>query len=223
MIEKQQCMNNDLQLIIFIGGVGIKIHSKYIDRIVSKSLDINYENSYINVDHDTFTLKDNYTNCLDGYYKLGLKIYEENKKELIEIIKKYKKITLVCGLGGSCGTAGLIYLSRLAKSLGLNCDAILSTPFKFEGERKFSNSQTALNEAQLDNCIIINSDKFYNDTKKSKILKGTCGISYEEIDGIFCKYLDLYETKIINNEKILTDDFDREYNNFLEIIKEKYK
>ncbi len=206
----------DSQLMIFIGGAGIKIHSKYRNRIALKALDIHDENSYMNENHNTLILKNNDTNYLDGYYKLGLKRYEDNKKELIEIIKKYKKITIVCGLGGSCGTAGLIYLSRLAKDLGVNCDAIISTPFKFEGERKYSDSQLALKEAQLNHCITINLDKFYNDIKKSKIVKGTCGTIFEEIDEIFCKYLDLYETKIINNEEIIMDDFDKEYNHFLE-------
>lgn len=192
---------NDCAL-IFIGGSGHAIIRKYKGELGHMLI---YDGCCIITEDDKFDhyfLKDNYFH-LDGGYRFHLKIYEDNSDVLRLIISKYKKIVIICGLGGINGTVGLIYLSNLAKEMNISCDAIVSLPFSFEGKKRMKDAKEALSMAKLDRCYIIFSDKIRTiiDPKTSMV-----DIWSKYIDNLFIKYIQVYEEKVLNGKELTNED-----------------
>ena len=187
-------------VLIFIGGSGSNLIKKYKGKL--NNILICDDNNHTCKGYDYYLLKDNYAH-LDGGYKFHLKIYEDNNDALRPIISKYKRIVLICGLGGINGTAGIIYLSDLANDMNISCDAIVSMPFSFEGKKRTKYAKDALSMAKLDRCYIIFLDKI-RDISDSKTSLADYWSKY--IDNLFIKYIETYEKKVLNGKELTNED-----------------
>lgn len=216
-MTKQNKIDN--LLLIFLGGSGNSLLKKYSGKETLNSINIQNEGCQKDKDINILELKNNYENYLDGYYQLELKRFEDNRNLLIEVISKYKNILLIAGLGGSVGTAGIIFLSKLAKESNINCDAIVTKPFRFEGKRRIKYAKEAIEQAEVKEIISLDYDAFQERTRY-RLKKGTdCRLSFNDLDSILIKYIDNYVVKYLNEQN---DDI-REYEKIIEEFLEEEK
>lgn len=91
----------------------------------------------------------------------GRKAAEESEKDLIEKIKGTDLVFVTAGMGGGTGTGASPVIAKLAKEAGALVIAVVSTPFKHEGNLKLEKALGGIKELQdhADALIIIDNNK----------------------------------------------------------------
>lgn len=75
--------------------------------------------------------------------EIGMKAFEESQDKIEYCIAKYKKICLVCGLGGGIGTGICPSLFELIQKHDIEVSAFVTLPFKFEAITRKANANSA--------------------------------------------------------------------------------
>lgn len=205
------------QLTIFIGGAGKSILSKYKGDL--NCICISNSTILKSKKERKFIVLDEFGNYLDGggiNYKIHIEGYKKKEKDIIKHLNNKKNVLIVCGLGGIYGTAGFLYLSNLCEKLKINCNAILSTPFSFEGKARCSAAQESLNVCKCKNTIIINMEKYKKKIFDKEVKEGTVCNYFPYIDNLFINYLDKYEYFYINEDRLYGENFINKINKELE-------
>jgi len=92
---------------------------------------------------------------------LGKRAAEENKDELLEIVKGSDMVFITCGLGGGTGSGASPVIAEIAKSLGILTVVVVTTPFSFEGAQRKKIADEALSnlKGKTDSLLVISNDK----------------------------------------------------------------
>src|SRR3989344_6051369 len=67
---------------------------------------------------------------------LGKAAAEENKEEIVALLKGSDMVFITCGLGGGTGSGAVSVVTQIAKELGILTIAVVTTPFYFEGAQR---------------------------------------------------------------------------------------
>lgn len=98
----------------------------------------------------------------------------ENLDNINEVLSKNTKMVfLTAGMGGGTGTGAAPVIARAARELGILTVAIVTIPFKFEGQLRIHQAIEGINElrAYVDSLLVINNEKLreiYGDLKLSE-------------------------------------------------------
>jgi cell division protein FtsZ len=97
--------------------------------------------------------------------EIGRKAAMENIEEIKDVLSrnKTKMVFIAAGLGGGTGTGATPIIAKEAKEMGLLTVAIVTLPFKDEGEEPYKRAVDGLLNlrSQVDSLLIINSQKLY--------------------------------------------------------------
>ncbi len=95
----------------------------------------------------------------------------DNIKEILSV--NTKMVFITAGMGGGTGTGAAPVIAKVAKDLGLLTVAIVTIPFRFEGQQRINQAIQGINELQqyVDSLLVINNEKLrevYGDLKLSE-------------------------------------------------------
>lgn len=93
---------------------------------------------------------------------MGMQATEESIEEIKNILGKNTKMVFVtAGMGGGTGTGGAPVVAKIAKEMGILTVAIVTTPFSFEGKRKFNQAIAGIEKLKqcVDTILVISNDK----------------------------------------------------------------
>lgn len=93
--------------------------------------------------------------------EVGASAVEENREELLEVIKDADMVFVTCGMGGGTGTGAAPIIAEMAKSQGILTVGVVTKPFQFEGKPRMNNAQSGIEKLKenVDTLIVIPNDK----------------------------------------------------------------
>ncbi len=94
--------------------------------------------------------------------EVGREAALDSLDEIREVLDTGTKMVFVtAGMGGGTGTGAAPVIARIAKELGILTVAIVTIPFRFEGEQRFKQALDGINELKehVDSLLIINNEK----------------------------------------------------------------
>ena len=97
-------------------------------------------------------------------HEVGQKAAEESKEMLANFIKEKDLIFITAGMGGGTGTGAAPVVAQVAKELGKLTVAFVTTPFKFEGEKRMRNAEIGIANLRkhVDSIIIVPNEQLVN-------------------------------------------------------------
>lgn len=92
-----------------------------------------------------------------GVPDMGEKAAVESKDEIKELLKGTDMVFITAGMGGGTGTGAAPVVAEIAKSEGVLTVAVVTTPFAFEGKKKFELAQMGIAKLRdnVDTLILI--------------------------------------------------------------------
>jgi cell division protein FtsZ len=106
--------------------------------------------------------------------EIGRQAALENIDEINDVLSKNTKmIFLTAGMGGGTGTGAAPVIAKAAQDLGILTVAIVTIPFRFEGQQRINQAIEGINEVKeyVDSLLVINNEKLreiYGDLKLSE-------------------------------------------------------
>jgi len=97
----------------------------------------------------------------------------ESLKEIEDILDSNTKMVFITsGMGGGTGTGAAPIIAKAAKERGILTVAIVTIPFKFEGNKRVQNAKDGIEEMRpyVDSLLIINNERL-------KVIYGVEGVS----------------------------------------------
>ncbi len=94
--------------------------------------------------------------------EIGRKAALESFDDLTQILSvNTKMVFITAGMGGGTGTGAAPVIARAARELGLLTVAIVTIPFRFEGQQRIDQAIQGINEIQqyVDSLLVINNEK----------------------------------------------------------------
>jgi len=94
--------------------------------------------------------------------EIGRQAAIESLSEVAEVLEgNTKMVFITAGMGGGTGTGAAPIIAKAAKELGLLTVAIVTIPFRFEGERRISQAVEGISEIEkyVDSLLVINNEK----------------------------------------------------------------
>lgn len=93
---------------------------------------------------------------------IGRQATEESLEEIRRILEVNTKMAFItAGMGGGTGTGGAPILAKICKDLGILTVGIVTTPFAYEGKKRFAQAQEGINKLTdyVDTLLVISNDK----------------------------------------------------------------
>ena len=93
---------------------------------------------------------------------IGRRAMEESLEEIRNILEVNTKMAFItAGMGGGTGTGGAPILARICKDLGILTVGIVTTPFTYEGKKRYTHALEGIRELQnhVDTLLVISNDK----------------------------------------------------------------
>lgn len=108
-----------------------------------------------------------------GNPQVGYEAAEENKDALESMIDGADMVFIAAGMGGGSGTGAAPVIAEIAKSKNILTVAIVTKPFKGEGQRRSRIAEQGIRELSkhVDTLIIIQNDKLAKILPKNVLLK----------------------------------------------------
>jgi len=106
--------------------------------------------------------------------EIGKQAALENLDDVLEAISiNTKMVFLTAGMGGGTGTGAAPVIAKAAKERGVLTVAIVTIPFRFEGQQRIQQAIEGINELKehVDSLLVINNEKLreiYGDLKLSE-------------------------------------------------------
>lgn len=93
--------------------------------------------------------------------EIGASAVEENREELVDLIKDSDMIFVTCGMGGGTGTGAAPLVAEIARKLGILTVGVVTKPFMFEGKPRMNNAKAGIDKLRenVDTLIVIPNDK----------------------------------------------------------------
>lgn len=104
--------------------------------------------------------------------EVGMAAAEEQREEIIEILKDADMVFITAGLGGGCGTGASPIIAEIAKKLGALTIAVVTKPFSFEGAHRMKIAQNGLDrlKERVDTLLTIPNDRILSQVDKNTTL-----------------------------------------------------
>jgi cell division protein FtsZ len=86
----------------------------------------------------------------------------ENLQDVIDLLETNTKMVFItCGMGGGTGTGAAPVIAKTAKEMGILTVAIVTVPFKFEGQTRINQAVEGINEIKnyVDSLLVIHNEK----------------------------------------------------------------
>jgi len=93
---------------------------------------------------------------------IGRKAALESMESIVDVLSKNTKMVFItAGMGGGTGTGAAPIIAKAAHELGLLTVAIVTIPFRFEGQQRIEQAIQGINELQqyVDSLLVINNEK----------------------------------------------------------------
>ncbi len=106
--------------------------------------------------------------------EIGRQAAIENLQDVIEALEgNTKMVFITAGMGGGTGTGAAPVIAKATKELGILTVAIVTIPFRFEGQQRINQAIEGINELEehVDSLLVINNEKLreiYGDLKLSE-------------------------------------------------------
>lgn len=93
--------------------------------------------------------------------EVGRLAAEENKEEIIQLLKGQDMVFVTAGLGGGTGTGAAPVVAQIAKDSGALVVAVVTLPFSFEGSYRSQVAKQGLEvlKERVDTLLVIPNDK----------------------------------------------------------------
>lgn len=106
--------------------------------------------------------------------EIGRQAAIENLDDVTEVLSNHTKMVFItAGMGGGTGTGAAPVIARAAKELGILTVAIVTIPFRNEGQRRINQALEGIAEIEshVDSLLVINNEKIrsiYGDLRVSE-------------------------------------------------------
>jgi len=92
---------------------------------------------------------------------VGMRAMEESRQAVAEAIGSPNMVFITAGMGGGTGTGGAPVVAEIAKAAGALTVAIVTRPFRFEGNKRIQRANQGLDEvkAKVDTLITIPNER----------------------------------------------------------------
>lgn len=106
--------------------------------------------------------------------EIGRQAALENLEDIKELLEgNTRMVFLTAGMGGGTGTGAAPVIAKTARELGILTVAIVTIPFRFEGQQRINQAIEGINDLKefVDSLLVINNEKLreiYGDLKLSE-------------------------------------------------------
>jgi len=120
-----------------------------------------------------------------GKPEVGEQAAEEDKEQITNILRGADMVFITAGMGGGTGTGSAPIVAQIAKDLGCLTVAVVTTPFKFEGNVRMRNAKEGLDKlrAKVDSLIVIPNELLFANIDRNTTVKE----SFKMADEILCQ------------------------------------
>ncbi len=89
--------------------------------------------------------------------EIGRQAIEENKDDVVQVLRGADLVFVTAGLGGGTGTGAAPIIGQLARELGALTIGIVTKPFEFEGKKRLHQAEIGLAELRkaVDTVIVV--------------------------------------------------------------------
>ncbi|MCR4715796.1 MAG: cell division protein FtsZ [Lachnospiraceae bacterium] len=122
--------------------------------------------------------------------EVGASAVEENREEIIDIIKDADMVFVTCGMGGGTGTGAAPVVAEMSKKLGILTVGVVTKPFSFEGKPRMNNALAGIEKLSqsVDTLIVVPNDRLLEicdkRTKLPDALKKADTVLQQGVQGI---------------------------------------
>ena len=104
---------------------------------------------------------------------IGKKAAEESADIIRGLLKDVNLLFITAGMGGGTGTGAAPVIARIARELDILTIAVVTTPFKFEGDRRMLQAQAGIKELSeyVDTLLVVPNEKLRELLPKGTNLK----------------------------------------------------
>lgn len=109
--------------------------------------------------------------------EIGAKAAEENRNEIMEILKGADMVFITAGMGGGTGTGAAPIVAEVAKELGILTVGVVTKPFMFEGRKRMIHAEKGIEElkSRVDTLVTIPNDRLLQVAeRKTSIVEAFC-------------------------------------------------
>lgn len=102
-----------------------------------------------------------------GDARVGARAAEEGHFLLKRAVKDAELVFITAGMGGGTGTGAAPIVARIARESGALALAVVTTPFSFEGSKRYETAMDGVSRLQafVDNIIVIHNDRLLQYTE----------------------------------------------------------
>lgn len=120
-----------------------------------------------------------------GDPEVGQQAAEEDKEKITDILRGADMVFITAGMGGGTGTGSAPIVAGIAKDLGCLTVAVVTTPFKFEGNVRMQRAKDGLKKLheKVDSLIVIPNEQLFNTIDKNTTIKE----AFREADEVLCQ------------------------------------
>lgn len=114
--------------------------------------------------------------------EVGREAALESRNEIEDALRGADMVFVTCGLGGGTGTGAAPVIAEIAQSLGALTVAIVTKPFKFEGQKRMDHALLGLDELKkhVDTYVVVPNDKLRDIIDKSTPMID----AFKEVDNV---------------------------------------
>lgn len=197
-------------LVIGVGGAGNNAVNRMIDENVEgvELIAVNTDKQALALNKATTKVQigEKLTKGLGAGAKpeVGAQAVEENREEIVDMIKEANMVFVTCGMGGGTGTGAAPKIAEMAKNLGILTVGVVTKPFKFEGKPRMNNALAGIEQLRqnVDTLIVIPNDKLLQICSKNtsipEALKKADEVLQQGVQGV---------TDLINKPGLINLDF----------------
>lgn len=197
-------------LVIGVGGAGNNAVNRMIDENVEgvELVAVNTDKQALALNKATTKIQigEKLTKGLGAGAKpeIGAQAVEENREELVDLMKEANMVFVTCGMGGGTGTGAAPKIAEMAKNLGILTVGVVTKPFKFEGKPRMNNALSGIDALKdnVDTLIVIPNDKLLQICSKNtsipEALKKADEVLQQGVQGV---------TDLINKPGLINLDF----------------
>lgn len=197
-------------LVIGVGGGGNNAVNRMIDENVEgvELVAVNTDKQALALNKATTKIQigEKLTKGLGAGSKpeIGAQAVEENREEIVDLMKEANMVFVTCGMGGGTGTGAAPKIAEMAKNLGILTVGVVTKPFKFEGKPRMNNALAGIEQLRqnVDTLIVIPNDKLLQICSKNtsipEALKKADEVLQQGVQGV---------TDLINKPGLINLDF----------------
>ena len=114
--------------------------------------------------------------------EVGREAALESRNEIEDALRGADMVFVTCGLGGGTGTGAAPVIAEIAQGLGALTVAIVTKPFKFEGNKRMDHALLGLDELKkhVDTFVVIPNDRLRDIIDKSTPMMD----AFKEVDNV---------------------------------------